>query len=315
MKTFVAGGTGVLGRRVARLLAEAGHEVRATARGEERAAALRAVGVQPVDVDLYDATAVRRAVAGCDAVLRLTTKIPRVARMRSRRAWVETGRLRNESATLLVDACVAEGVGTYVHESIGFIYAPRGDGWIDEESPLDLPAEGPLADAARGEHHAHRFTAAGGRGVVLRFAGFYSPDSSVTRDMATMARRGMMALVGPMDSWFSSIWLDDAAAATVAALSAPAGVYNVADDRPVRLREFLEEVNRAAGRQRTRRMPEFLGPLLFGITWSYLTRSQRLGAGRLRDATGWRPAVPDAHEGWRRIAEDWAAERRVPAAG
>ena len=172
MKVFVAGGTGALGHRVVRDLAAAGHEVTATARRDDWAAYLKGLGAWPVDVDLFDTAAIRSAVAGQDAVLRLTTKIPPLAQMRRTESWIETGRLRNDGARLLVDASIVEGVGTYVHESIAFVYADGGDAWIDESSPLDVAKARPLREAITGEANAARFTKWGGRGVVLRFAGF-----------------------------------------------------------------------------------------------------------------------------------------------
>src|SRR5207253_8701702 len=156
----------------------------------------------------FDAIALRRAVAGRHAVLRLTTKIPSMLRMRSARAWRDTGRLRNQGAALLVDAAVASAVATYVHESITFGYADGGEAWLDEDSPL-AAGPTPLRDAARGEANATRFTAAGGCGVVLRFAGFYAGDSSQTLAMAELARRRRLALIGPSRNYFSSVHLDD----------------------------------------------------------------------------------------------------------
>src|SRR5579859_2051369 len=104
MKIFVAGGTGVLGQASVKALVEAGHEVRATARTGSKADVVRKLGAEPVEEDLYDPKEVRQAVTGSEAILRLTTKIPPMARMRSRGAWEETNLLRTEGARILVDA-------------------------------------------------------------------------------------------------------------------------------------------------------------------------------------------------------------------
>src|SRR5438477_7652320 len=176
MKVLVAGGTGALGRRVVRGLVEAGHTVAASARSTAGAQAIRDAGAGAIELDVYDASAVRVAVAGHDAVLRLTTKIPPLRRMRSAAAWKETGRLRTQAARIMVDACIDAGVGAYVHESVVFVYADGADVWLDEDAPIDARPT-PLRDAMNGEVNAARFTAAGGRGVVLRFAGFYAADS------------------------------------------------------------------------------------------------------------------------------------------
>ena len=306
MRVFVAGGTGALGQRVVALLAEAGHEVTATARSSAGADAVRARGGRPVDVDVYLRESIRRAIAGHEAVLRLTTKIPPLNQMRSAASWAETGRLRNQSARLIVEACRDEGVPLYLHESVAFVYADGGDRWLDEDSPVDVARAVPLRDALRGEEQAGRFTAYGGRGIVLRFGGFYAANSAQSLKMAANARRGRLALLGRSRNYYSSIHLDDAAAATVAALTADAGTYNAVDEEPVSLGDYLSCLAAAAGARPLRRVPSLLGPLVLGTTWQYLSRSLRVSGTRLREGVGWKPSVPNAREGWRRIGEEWA---------
>jgi uncharacterized protein YbjT (DUF2867 family) len=110
MKIFVAGGTGVLGRASVRALVEAGHHVRSTARSKEKSGLVRRLGAEPVELDLYDSKAVCRAIAGSDAVLRLTTKFGPMAKLRDPRTWTETMRLRTKGARTLVDAAIVAGV-------------------------------------------------------------------------------------------------------------------------------------------------------------------------------------------------------------
>ncbi len=308
MKVFVAGGTGVLGRRAVRALSAAGHETRATARNTDGEQIVRRAGATPVSVDLFNADEVRAAVAGSDAVLRLTTRIPGLRRVRFSREWVDTGRLRNESARLIASACVTEGVAVYVHESVTFLYADGGDAWLDEVAPLDTAEATPLQDAEAGEQKAQIVTDAGGRGIVLRFAGFYAADSVQSLELATLMQRRRFTLVGPSRNYFSSIHVTDAAAAVVAALDAPAGVYNVADDKPMPLRDNLAALARAVDAPPMRRLPAFFGPFVMGQAWSYLSRSQRVSAGKLHEATGWKPTIPDARTGWELIAKEWALE-------
>ncbi len=102
----------VIGRAAVPALLAAGHDVVGTARGGEKSAALRRLGAAPIDVDIYDASALSGAMRGCDAVVRLSTKIPPLARMRSAAAWEETNRLRTEGARVIVDTALAAGVGT-----------------------------------------------------------------------------------------------------------------------------------------------------------------------------------------------------------
>src|SRR5579863_7958950 len=114
MKVFVAGGTGVLGRATLKALIDARHSVYSTARGADRATLVTNLGAKPVSVDLFDPAAVRKAIAGSEAVLRLTTKIPDLIKMRRHSSWDETIRLRTEGARVLVDAAIAEHVPIYI---------------------------------------------------------------------------------------------------------------------------------------------------------------------------------------------------------
>jgi nucleoside-diphosphate-sugar epimerase len=308
MRVFVAGGSGALGRRVVARLSRAGHDVRATARDAAAADVVTTSGGVPVEVDLFDAQALRRAVAGCDAVLRLTTAVPGYLKMRRAAAWAETGRLRNEGAWLLAGACVREGVPTYIHESTSVVYADGGDRWLDEDSPVDDANTAPLHDALTGEANASLVDDAGGRGIVLRFAGMYAADSPQTLAMAALLHRLRLRLIGPSRNFVSSIHLDDAASATVAAMAAPSGVYNVADNEPLPLREYIAYLARAIDAPPIRRVPALLGPFIMGEAWQYLRRSQRVSARRLHDATGWTPSIPDARRGWELVGLQWAAE-------
>jgi nucleoside-diphosphate-sugar epimerase len=303
LNIFVAGGTGVLGRPTVQALVEAGHQVRATARGKEKAAWLRRMGADPVELDLYDAQALRRAIAGSDAVLRLTTKIPPMAKVRQGSAWAENNRLRTEGARMLVDGCIAERIPVYVSESITFVYADGGEQWLTEEAPVDGSGE-ILSAALRGEEETLRFTASGGRGIILRFAAFYSPDAPSTTDTVHLLRKRMFPQAGPGQTFFSSIYVPDAAQAVVAVLSAPAGTYNVCDDEPVRLREYLQIAAEAVGAPRSLRLPEFVSKLMLGKAGSYLSRSQRISNASLKQATGWKPSVRSVREGWPLIAEE-----------
>jgi nucleoside-diphosphate-sugar epimerase len=161
LDVFVAGATGAVGRQAVAALIEAGHRVRGTARDPGKSRQLRELGAEPVEVDLFDAGAVLRAVAGADAVVRLTTRIPPVARLRWRTAWAETNRLRTEGARILVDAALGAGVQVYVHESVAFVYQDAGARWIDEEAPTDTADWPPLQATLLGEAEAARFAGRG----------------------------------------------------------------------------------------------------------------------------------------------------------
>jgi nucleoside-diphosphate-sugar epimerase len=300
VRVFVAGATGVLGRRVVPRLVAGGHKVTAVARGPQRAAALHAQAATPVAVDLFDPAAVMAAVEGCEAVVNLATAIPPMSRMLRRSAWRPNDRLRIDAARHLVDGALATGATRYVQEALGFVYTDHGAEWIDEEARLDAPRYAAAVLAAEAE--ARRFSAAGVAGVALRFGWFYSADSPQTRDLVSVARKGLLPLPGRAEGYQSWVHVDDAAAAVVAALDVPAGVYNVVEDDPVSNAAHAEVLGALVGR-RVRRPPAWLGlagPLQLAA------RSQRVSNARLRDAGGWRPAFPSRREGWAAVLAEIA---------
>jgi 2-alkyl-3-oxoalkanoate reductase len=301
MKDFVAGATGVLGRPTVKALVEAGHQVRGAARGEAKAALLQSLGAEPVTVDLFDPDAVRRAVAGSEAVLNFATRIPPIMRMRWPGAWKENDRLRTEGSRLLVDAALANGAAVYVQESITFIYADGGDDWLTEDSPLSINWVS-LESMINGERETERFSAGGGRGIALRFSGFYAPYAQSTLDTVRLARSRLLPVAGDGSNYFSSIHVDDGANAAVAALSIPAGVYNVSDDEPLRMRDYGRAISDAFGLKPPRRVPKWLLRLVGGGPAKYILSSQRVSNERFKKATGWAPKYRSAREGWQQIA-------------
>jgi nucleoside-diphosphate-sugar epimerase len=298
MKIFVAGGTGVLGRASLRALVGAGHIVRSTARGKEKAELVRSLGAEPVDVDLFEMQSVRQAVKGMDAVLRLTTKIGPMSKLRDPRTWAETMRLRTEGARMIVDAAIAEGVPTYVHESVTLVYADAGASWISEEAPTDDGGVAILRATLAGEREAQRFTQAGGQGIVLRFGGFYGPDAPSTRETLDLARRRFMPQFGTASNYFTSIYIPDAGRAVLASLGVPAGIYNVCDDEPVTFADYLNILTRAIGAPRPLHLPRWLGKWAFGDVWKFFSRSLRVSNHRLKNTSSWNPAVRSVSDGW-----------------
>lgn len=295
MKLFVAGGTGVLGRRAVHRLVEAGHEVTGLSRSAEKDELLRSLGARPARVDLFDAAAVKDAVAGREAVLNLATAIPPTTKAAKTAAWDETFRIRREGSRNLVDAALAAGAGRYVQESITFNYADAGDAWIDEGSPVEWGTYGAACEEA--EAQARRFTESGGVGVVLRFGAFYGPDGHHMDDMAKALRKRIAPDMSP-DGYRSSIHTEDAATAVVAALTVPAGIYNVVDDEPVDRREWAGAFASSLGVKPPRFVAKVAKPLV-GRKVEMLMRSQRVSNRRFKEASGWAPRFPSVREGFR----------------
>jgi nucleoside-diphosphate-sugar epimerase len=305
MKVFVAGATGVLGRRAVARMVAAGHEVTGVARTPEKAASLRAIGVTPVTVDVFDAGAVKDAVAGHDAVCNLATHIPPTLMAAMPGSWAQNDRIRTEVSRNLVDAALVTGATRYVQESIAFLYADEGDGWLDEDSPI-VPV-GYVESTLVAEAEAARFTAtsAGGAGVVLRFGLFHGPDSNSTIETVALARRGIAAAVGEPDAYQAFVTTDDAAAAVLAALDegVGAGVYNVVDDEPLTRTDYAAALAGAVGRS-SLRLPPKVATKLGGSKTGLLGRSQRVSNRRFVAASGWRPSSPSAREAWPKIVAE-----------
>ena len=316
MRAFVAGATGVVGRRVVPELVRRGHEVTAVARSAEKARALERAGATAVVVDLFDAARVRRALDAHDVVINLATHIPSGARLLFPSAWRENDRVRRDASRVLAEAALVAGASRFIQESFALIYPDLGDDWIDESVPVaPAPHARSTGDA---ERSALRFAEGGGTGVALRFAGFYGPDSPQFAQMAEALRRGWAPLPGAPAAYWPALSHDDAASAVLAALELPSGIYNVADDRPLPRGVLMEETARALGAARVRHLPRWVERLM-GSIGETIGRSQRLSNRKLRDASGWRPRWPSAIEGWRetisamREGRDTAAVPRAAA--
>lgn len=295
MRTFVAGATGVVGTRAVHALVDAGHAVTAVARTRDKAELVRSLGAQPVEVDLFNATTVRHAVAGHDAVVNLATHIPPLMSAARPSAWAVNDRLRTQASANLVDAALATEATHYVQESICFAYHGNGDDWIDEDHPVDHV--GPFASARHAEASAQRFSDAGGAGVVLRFAQFVAPDSGHVRTFNALVRRRINPFMGDPDDYTSFVHAEDAAAAVVAALSAPPGIYNVADDEPVTKAEAGRNIAERLGVKPPRSMPKLLRTAT-PKSAKLLMRSHRIDHGRFTAATGWTPAHGSIRASW-----------------
>ena len=302
MKVFLTGATGAIGPSTVRALVDAGHDVRAVARGADKAARVTAGGAEPVIVDLFDGDAVSEATAGCDAIAHLATNVPRISRMARRGSWSTHNRLRTEATRWLLAAADRYGIDTFVKESVTFLYPDRGDEWIDESvAPGAVPTM--LAPTVEGEELVRGVGDRGRRGIVLRFGLFYGPTSRSVDEGLRLARARAATVAGPPGAYLSSIHTDDVATAVVAALDAPAGIYNVVDDEPLTRRDYVDAFAGAFDLGKLRLTPPWLVRLVGGSSAAALLASQRVSNDRFRTATGWEPVFRSAREGWAAVAE------------
>ena len=312
MKVFVAGGTGAIGRFAVPALVAAGHDLTVVARDDAKASEVEAMGATPVQTSLFDPVALAAAVAGHEVVVNLATAIPTsVLAMAQPSAWKENDRIRTDGVANLVDAALAAGATRFVQESIAFTYPDRGDEWIDEDTPLE-PVEFTRSILVA-ETSARRFAQAGpdNHAVVLRFGGFYGPGSGHTDAMLAAARRHLGPTLGPAHHWVAPLHLASGGDAVVAALKAPSGTYNVAEE-PVTWRQYAEALGRAVGEAPWLRVPGRLAEL-FGDRGGPLHRSQRVSSRRFRQATGWTPRYATVTDGWPAVVA--AIDRSVSVGG
>jgi nucleoside-diphosphate-sugar epimerase len=272
MRVFVAGATGAIGGALVPQLVERGHEVTAPTRSARKAEALRAAGATPVGVsDALDAEAMRDAVVSAepDAVVHQLTALPQALKSFRRfdDAFAATNRLRTEGTDVLLRAARAAGAGTFVAQSFaGWPYAREGGPVKTEEDPLDPAPPAALAKTLAAIRQLERTTLDAG-GIALRYGAFYGPGTGIAPGAAQveLIRRRKFPVVGNGAGVWSFIHIDDAAAATVAAVErGGTGIYNIVDDDPAPVSEWLPALAEAAGAKPPRRIPAWLARLLAG---------------------------------------------------
>jgi nucleoside-diphosphate-sugar epimerase len=263
--------------------------------------------VEPVRAALFDSAWVGDVLRGADAAIHLATSIPPIAKMAKARHWAMNDRLRRDATRILIDAAERVGVGQVIVGSITFNYVDRGEHWICEGDAVTAVFH-PTASALVAEDRVSRFAAAGGVGVSLRFAQLYGPGGA-SADLVHALRARKVPIIGGGANYVSSIHTDDAGAAVVAALTAPSGIYNVADDRPMRARDRIEFQAGALAAPAPRTVSPLLAKLVVGKAVHQLTVSQRVLNRRLRDTTGWAPSYPSIRDGWSTVLLPESPER------
>lgn len=303
MKVFVAGASGAIGRPLVRQLAAAGHEVTGMTRRPERVAEIEAAGARSAVCDVFDGDALRAAVAEArpEVVVDQLTAFPAELDPRKPDVYEATNRIRTKGTRLLVEAAQAAGAGRMVAQSVSFIYEPVG-GWVKTESdPVISSAPEPFATAMRAMLDLERqVTQADAiEGVVLRFGFFYGPHTAFARDGYNAAEFGRrrFPVIGSGEGVSSFIHVDDAAAATVAACErGEPGVYNVVDDDPATMREWVPAYAEALGARRPLRVPAWLARLAAGRALVSMASAGRGAANaKAKRELGWEPL----HASWR----------------
>jgi nucleoside-diphosphate-sugar epimerase len=302
VRVFVAGGTGVVGRRLVPQLVARGHQVTATTTNANKLGVLQGLGADAVVMDGLDARSVAEAVAGArpDAIVHQMTSIAGKPDIKHMDRWfTTTNRLRTEGTDHLLAAAGATGVSNVVAQSYGSWNGIRRGGWVKtEEDPLDPmtgTAASPGMEAIR--HVEESVVEAGG--AALRYGGFYGPGA--TDDQVELVRKRQFPLVGDGAGHSSWIHLDDAASATVLAVEQQAkGVFNIADDEPAPASAWLPHLAACAGAKPPMRIPKSLARLLAGeVAVVMMTEGRGFSNAKAKRELGWELRHPSWREGFK----------------
>ena len=315
MRVFVTGASGAIGRRLVPQLIGAGHEVIGTHNSPSSAELLRKLGARPVRLDLLDAAAVRKAVleSEAEAIVHEATALAdlRLARNMDK-VTAKTSELRTKGTDALLAASRDAGVHRFVAQSVATFsrYAREGGPVKTEDDPLDpTPPKHFGRSAAALEHLEQAVTGFGG--IALRYGAFYGADNDGSVEPILKRQFPIVGGGGGVWSW---IHLDDAAAATVLALShdGPA-IYNIVDDEPAPVREWLPVLAEALGAKPPRRVPTWLARLLAGDAVTVMsTEARGASNAKAKRELGWTLRYPTWRQGFRAVYSAIAGGERAP---
>jgi nucleoside-diphosphate-sugar epimerase len=306
MRVFVAGGSGLVGRRLVRQLVERGHQVTATTTAPAKLESLRQWGAEAIVMDGLDAAAVGQAVATArpDVVVHQMTAIapahagkPDIKHMD--RWFAPTIRLRIEGTDHLLAAAEAVGVKHIVAQSYGSWNGIREGGWVKtEEDPLDALAGTAAASGMAAIHYLEKAVVGAG-GAALRFGSLYGPDA--LDDQVELVKKRQYPLVGSGEGRSSWLHLDDAATATVLAVEQNAkGIFNIVDDEPAAARDWLPYLAQSAGAKPPMHVPTWVArPLAGDVAVIMMTEGRGFSNAKAKRELGWQLKYPSWRQGFK----------------
>ena len=307
MRVFVAGGTGALGQYLLPQLVAAGHEVTAMTRSADKVAAVRGAGAEPVIADAFNRDSVVAAVrrAEPEVVIHQLTSLAKMKNIRQfDKEFAVTNRLRTEGIDNLLAGAEAAGARRFIAQSFGnWNYERTGGRVKTEQDRLDPnPPANQRESLAAIAYLERQVAAANLEGVVLRYGDFYGPGSNMTPDgdIGQLVHKRRFPIVGDGAGVWSFSHLEDAAAATVAAVQRGApGIYNVSDDEPVEIGTWLPEFARAIGAPAPRHVPTWLGRALAGeVVVSVMTQIRGASNAKAKAALDWKPRYATYRDGF-----------------
>lgn len=306
MKVLVAGAGGAVGARLIPKLIEAGHDVLALTRSEGKASALRDHGAEPVATDLLDRAAVLEAVSRAtpEVIIHQATSLAGVKSLRNfDREFALTNRLRTEGTDHLLEAARAVGARRLIAQSYGnWNYERTGDRLKSEDDPFDPSPPKKQVESLAAIRHLEKAVLedSGLEGVVLRYGNFYGPGTDFSEDgeIVRQLRRRQLPIVGTGAGVWAFVHIEDAASAAVAAIDGPPGTYNIVDDDPRPVAEWLPELARITGSKPPFRVPVWLGRLLAGeVVVSMMTQMRGTSNAKAKRELSWQPRYPRFPDG------------------
>jgi nucleoside-diphosphate-sugar epimerase len=304
MKVFVAGATGAMGKQLVPQLLAAGHQVVGMTRSESKQAVLRELGAESVVADALDPEQVASAVAAAepDVIVHQLTAIATLDLRHFDRSFALTNRLRTEGTDHLLSAGRAVGVERFVAQSFtGWPYARTGGPVKSEDDPLDPSPAREMRESLAAIRHLEEAVVGADwtEGIVLRYGGFYGPGTSMAPggEQIEMVRKRRIPVVGNGAGVWSFIHIADAAEATVAAVDhGRRGIYNVVDDEPAPVSEWLPGLAVAIGAPRPWHVPRWVGRLAAGEAGTVMmTEIRGASNAQAKRELGWQPR----HASWR----------------
>jgi nucleoside-diphosphate-sugar epimerase len=300
MRVFVAGGTGVIGRRLVPQLVARGHQVTATTTSAGKLGLLEQLGAEGTVMDGLDAAAVGEAVAaaGPDAIVNEMTGLSEAHAgkpnlRKAERFFAITNRLRSEGIDHLLAAAEATGVTHVVAQGHASMNGIRQGGWVKtEEDPLEV------VEGTKAINHLEDVVVRAG-GAVLRYGGFYGPGAN--DDQVKLVLKRLFPLVGGGTGYVSWVHVDDAVSATVLAVEQKArGVFNIVDDEPAPASEWLPYLAECAGAKPPRRVPAWLARLLAGeMAVGIMTEGRGFSNAKAKRELGWELRYPSWRQGFK----------------
>ena len=309
MRIFLTGATGAIGQRLVPLLVDAGHEVVGTTKTPAKLDGLRLAGASPVLLDGKDRAAVRRTVleAEPEVLIHQMTALSGDLDLRHfAETFAETNRLRTQTTDWLVEAAVEVGARRFIAQSFAaWVYEQSGGPVKTEEDPVLTNPTGPVKETAEAIFHLEAVTTGtpGIEGLALRYGGFYGPGQALGKGGAMMeaVTKGQMPIVGGGTGIWSFIHIEDAAAATALAVDRGApGIYNIVDDDPAPVSEWMPYLADVLGAKPPRKVPAWLARFIIGSPGvTMMTKIRGSSNAKAKRELGWNLRYPSWREGFR----------------